>query len=64
MEKTYAVEGMKCQGCVDTVTEKLSNVSGVKKAFVSLDNNSATVSGDFNDADIKNSLNDTNYSIK
>lgn len=64
MEKTYAVEGMKCQGCVDTVTEKLSGVEGVTNASVSLENNNATVSGDFNEADLKNSLSDTHYSLK
>lgn len=37
MEKTYEVTGMKCQGCVKTVTEKLSAVRGVEKVVVDLD---------------------------
>lgn len=64
MEKTYAVEGMKCQGCVDTVTEKLSNVSGVTNASVSLENNNVTVSGNFDENELKSSLDDTSYNIK
>ena len=31
MTKTYKITGMKCQGCVNTVTEKLSAVKGVDK---------------------------------
>ncbi|WP_125567439.1 heavy-metal-associated domain-containing protein [Companilactobacillus insicii] len=64
MEKTYAVEGMKCDGYVKTVTEKLSGVSGVTDAHVSLDNNNATVTGDFDEVELKNSLEGTHYSIK
>lgn len=37
MEKTYEITGMKCQGCVKTVTEKLSAVRGVEKVVVDLD---------------------------
>ena len=31
MTKTYKITGMKCQGCVNTVTEKLSAVKGENK---------------------------------
>lgn len=37
--KTYEITGMKCQGCVKTVTEKLSAVRGVEKVVVDLDKN-------------------------
>ena len=36
MTKTYKITGMKCQGCVNTVTEKLSAVKGVDKVQVSI----------------------------
>lgn len=39
MEKTYEVTGMKCQGCVTKVTEKLSAVPGVKSVKVDLEKN-------------------------
>lgn len=45
MEKTYEVAGMKCDGCVKTVTEKLSAVRGVEKVVVDLDKKQATVTG-------------------
>ena len=38
MTKTYKITGMKCQGCVNTVTEKLSAVKGVDKVQVDLEN--------------------------
>ena len=38
MTKTYNITGMKCQGCVNTVTEKLSAVKGVDKVQVDLEN--------------------------
>ena len=39
MTKTYNITGMKCQGCVNTVTEKLSAVKGVDKVQVDLETN-------------------------
>ena len=42
MEKTYEVIGMKCQGCVKTVTEKLSAVRGVEKVVVDWDKKQKT----------------------
>lgn len=43
--KTYEVIGMKCDGCVKTVTEKLSKVPGVKSVRVDLEKKQATVDG-------------------
>ena len=40
MTKTYKITGMKCQGCVNTVTEKLSAVKGVDKVQVDLEQTS------------------------
>jgi copper chaperone CopZ len=37
------VEGMTCQGCVRSVTKKLSGVAGVSDAVVDLDAGKATV---------------------
>ena len=36
MTKTYNITGVKCQGCVNTVTEKLSAVKGVENVKVDL----------------------------
>ena len=45
MTKTYKITGMKCQGCVNTVTEKLSAVKGVDKVQVVLENKQVTIEG-------------------
>lgn len=40
------VDGMTCQGCVRSVTKKLSGVAGVSSAAVDLDAGKATVNYD------------------
>ena len=45
MSKTYEISGMKCDGCVKTVTEKLSAVRGVESVHVDLDKKQATIQG-------------------
>ena len=44
----FCIEGMTCQGCVRSVTKKLSSVAGVERASVDLEAGKATV--DFDDA--------------
>lgn len=43
--KTYRLTGMKCEGCVKTVTEKLSGVRGVKEVRVNLESQEVTIDG-------------------
>ena len=43
MTKTYNITGMKCQGCVNTVTKKLSAVKGVENVKVDLENKQVTI---------------------
>lgn len=43
--KTYQLNGMKCDGCVKTVTNTLSRVPGVKKVTVNLDKHQVSVEG-------------------
>lgn len=45
MEKHYQVTGMTCDGCVRTVTEKLSAVPGVQSVQVNLEKGQAKVTG-------------------
>lgn len=45
MKRTYEVSGMKCQGCVTTVTEKLSSLKAVDQVAVDLDKGQVTVTG-------------------
>lgn len=41
--RTFAIEGMTCQGCVDTITDALTRIPGVKSAKVSLEDKRAVV---------------------
>ena len=63
MEKTYEVTGMKCQGCVKTVTEKLSAVRGVEKVVVDLDKKQATVTGNPFMLSLKRALRGTKFTL-
>ena len=45
MSKTYEITGMKCQGCANAVTEKLSEVKGVEEVRVDLEKNQVTIEG-------------------
>ena len=42
----YTIEGMTCQSCVKTITEKISEIPGVSSAQVDLDAKKATISAD------------------
>ena len=63
MEKTYEVTGMKCQGCVRKVTEKLSAVSGVKAVNVDLEKKQATITGRPCKFFLKRALKGTKFSL-
>ena len=63
MEKTYEITGMKCQGCVKTVTEKLSAVRGVVKVVVDLDKKKATVTGNPFKLSLKRALKGTKFTL-
>ena len=45
-----SIEGMTCQHCVKAVNEELAKVPGVTSVDVSLENNSATVEGQADNA--------------
>ena len=63
MEKTYEITGMKCQGCVKTVTEKLSAVRGVEKVVVDLDKKQAPVTGNPFKLSLKRALKGTKFTL-
>lgn len=44
--REFAIEGMSCEGCVNTVTSALKAVPGVKSVEVSLKDKKATVVAD------------------
>ena len=55
------IEGMSCDHCVKHVKEALLKVKGVKKADVSLKNNSAVIQGDFDPDLIRKSISEAGY---
>ncbi|MFC6169147.1 heavy-metal-associated domain-containing protein [Loigolactobacillus jiayinensis] len=59
--KKVNVNGMKCQGCADTVTEKLSSV--VNNVKVDLENKVATFDGDASVDQLNAALADTSYTV-
>lgn len=63
MEKTYSITGMKCDGCVKTVTEKLSAVKGVESVTVDLEKAEAKIVGKPFKWSLKRALKDTKFSI-
>ena len=50
VKREFAIVGMHCGGCVQSVTRAVSRVSGVKGVNVSLENKAATV--EFDAADV------------
>ena len=64
MNKSYEIEGLKCQGCANTVKEQFGKVAGVESVEVDVDTNTATVSGYFNEQELTDSLKETKYAIK
>lgn len=46
MEKTVKIDGMKCDGCVQAVTEKFSGIDGVTNVAVHLADQTAVVTAD------------------
>lgn len=63
MEKTYEITGLKCQGCVDTVTTRLSELKKVDSVKVELDKGQVTITGNTSKWSLNRALKDTNYKL-
>lgn len=63
MTKTYKIFGVKCQGCVNTVTEKLSAVKGVDKVQLDLENKQVTIEGKPWKWSLKHALKGTKFEL-
>lgn len=63
---TLGVSGMSCGGCVQSITRVLNALAGVKKADVSLEGGTATVTFDPDKVgveEVKRSIVDAGYEI-
>lgn len=64
MEKTYQLTGLKCQSCVNTVTEKLSALKNVEAVTVDLDKRQVTVTGTAWKMTLNRALKDSKFRIE
>lgn len=56
MEKTYKVEGMTCQGCVQSVTFAIRRLSPDLKVDVSLKQGTVRVRGEQDEASVRKAI--------
>lgn len=65
MRKLVAVEGMKCEGCADTVKNKFENLDGIQKVEVDLETKTAFVETEreLTVEELNSSLSDTKYEV-
>lgn len=65
MEKELAIEGMKCDGCVETVQKRFSAIAGVEEVVVDLAGKKATVKAnkEISEATFNEALADTKFKV-
>jgi copper chaperone len=64
-ENTYTVQGMTCGHCVSSVTEEVSEVTGVRQVDVDLASGRLTVTSDVDvaEADIRAAVEEAGYQL-
>ena len=65
--KSFQVEGMNCNNCVDLIRSSVSSIEGVKNVKIDFDSKEVTVDFDnttTSEQDIKNKIIDAGYGIK
>lgn len=64
MKTTYQISGLKCQGCVNTVTEKLSSIKGVEDVQVNLAEKTVSFKGKVWKWRLNNALKGSKFKIE
>ena len=64
MEKTFEIQGMKCMGCVSAAKKVVEGLPGVTTVEIDLEGGLATVSGDFDPAQVAQAITDAGYPAK
>jgi copper ion binding protein len=59
--RVYSVKGMTCEHCVRSVTEEVSEVSGVESVDVDLDSGRLVVRGDVADEAVRAAVSEAGY---
>jgi copper chaperone CopZ len=65
--RKFAIDGMRCEGCVNTITSAVKVVPGVQSVEVSLNDKEATVVGDttvLRSGTIEKTISDAGYKAK
>lgn len=64
-ERTYTVTGLTCQHCVRSVTEEVSEITGVSDVAVDLDTGAVTVTSaePVRDADVQVAVEEAGYEL-
>jgi copper chaperone CopZ len=63
-EKTYTIEGMTCDHCVQAVTDELMTVSGVDIVEIDLGNGRVRVTGEnFTDEQVRAAVDEAGYAL-
>lgn len=65
MKHEFTIDGMKCNGCANTVETKVSEIPSVTAVKVDLENNKIILDSDtsISRQEITDALADTNYSV-
>ncbi len=62
--RTYTVEGMSCQQCVNAITSQVSRVPGIGEVTVDLDGKTVTVTGEqIDDAAVGAAVDEAGYQV-
>jgi copper chaperone len=61
--RVYSVKGMTCEHCVRSVTEEVSEVSGVEGVDVDLDSGRLVVRGDVADEAVRAAVSEAGYEV-
>ena len=64
MTRTYTVDGMSCQHCVDAITGEVTRVDGVTNVAVDLAAKTVTVEGEpVDDAAVRDAIDEAGYTV-
>ena len=63
MQTTYSVPGISCSHCRWAIDRKVSSVAGVSGVDVDVDAKRVTVTGAFDDACVRDAIDDAGYDV-
>ena len=63
MDKVYKVDGMTCGGCTSSVTKALERALPGAAVVVSLEDGTATITGDHDEAQARQAIEDAGFDV-